>query len=65
MHSDLLGFLDCLLHVETLLFSSISWEDGELVELDAVLEGLPGLHTKAFVRLIIHANPRVLGVRLM
>jgi hypothetical protein len=37
MHYDLLGFLDCLLHVETLLISGVSREDGELVELDAVL----------------------------
>jgi hypothetical protein len=65
MHSDSLGFLDNLLHVETLLLSSISRKDGERVELDAVLEGQPGLQAKAFVRLTIHANSRVLGVHLV
>ncbi len=39
MHSDLLGLLYCLLHVETLLLCGISREDSELVELNAVLEG--------------------------
>jgi hypothetical protein len=38
MYCDLLGFLDRLLHVETLLLSNVSREDGELVELDAVLK---------------------------
>ncbi len=41
MHSDSLGFLDCLLHVVTLLLSGVSREDGELVELDVVLERQP------------------------
>ncbi len=49
MHSDLLGFLDRLLHVEMLLLSGVSREDGELVELNAVLEGQPRLNVKAFV----------------
>jgi hypothetical protein len=49
MHSDSLGFLDCLLHAETLLLSGISREDGGLVELDAVLGGQSRLHAKAFV----------------
>jgi hypothetical protein len=65
MQSDLLGFLDCLLLVETLLLRGVSREDGELVELDAVLERQPRLHAKAFVRLAIHANPGVLGVHLV
>jgi hypothetical protein len=39
MYSDMLGLLYCLLHVETLLLSGVSREGGELVELDAVLEG--------------------------
>jgi hypothetical protein len=48
-YCDLLGFLDRLLHVEMLLLSSVSREDGELVELNAVLEGQIGTHTKASV----------------
>jgi hypothetical protein len=48
-YHDSLGFLDHLLHVEMLLLSGISREDGELVELDAVLEGQPGTHAKALV----------------
>ena len=44
MHSDSLEFLDHLLHVETLLLSGISREDGELVELNAVLKRQPGMH---------------------
>jgi hypothetical protein len=48
-----------------LLLSGISREDGELVELDAVLEGQPKLHAKAFVRLNVHANPRVLAVHFL
>ena len=54
-----------LLHVEMLLLGGISREEGELVELNAVLEGQPRLHAKTFVRLTIHANPRVLGVHLV
>jgi hypothetical protein len=61
-YHDLLGFLDCLLHVETLLLSSVSREDGELGGLDAVLEGQPGMHSKALVRLAIHAKQQILGV---
>jgi hypothetical protein len=38
MYRELLGFLDCLLHVEMLLLGSISREDSELVELDAVVK---------------------------
>jgi hypothetical protein len=38
MHRDSLGLLYHLLHVETLLLSSISKEDSELVELNAVPE---------------------------
>jgi hypothetical protein len=61
----LLGFLDCLLHAETLLFSGIIREDGEIVELNVVLKRQPGLQVEAFVRLAIHTNPGVLGVHLM
>jgi hypothetical protein len=64
-YHDLLGFLDCLLHVEMLLLSGVSREDSELVELDAVLKRQPGTNAKAFVRLAIHANPGVLGVHLV
>ncbi len=65
MHCDLLGLLDCLLHVVTLLFSSVSWEDGELVELDAVHERNSGTHVKALVCLANHADPRILCVHLV
>jgi hypothetical protein len=65
MHSDLLGFLDCLLHVETLLLSGVSREDGELVELNEVLEGQPRLHAKAFVLLTVHTYPRVLALHFL
>jgi hypothetical protein len=41
-YHDSLGFFDCLLHVETLLLSGVSREDGELAELDAVLKRQPG-----------------------
>ncbi len=44
--------------------SGINREDGELVELNAVLKRQPGMHAKAFVRLAIHAGPGVLGVHL-
>ncbi len=50
------------MHFETLLLSGVSKEDSELVELNAVLEGQPGMHAKALVLLAIHANPGVLGV---
>ncbi len=56
------GFLDRLQHVETLLLSSVSREEDELVELGAVLEGLQGMFAKALVRLAIHANPQILGL---
>jgi hypothetical protein len=48
-----------------LLLSGVSREDGELVELDAALEGQSRSHAKAFVRLVIHANPGVLIVHLV
>jgi hypothetical protein len=65
MHSDLLGFLDHQLHVERLLLSGISSKDSELVELDAVLEGQPRLHAKAFVRLTVHTYPGILAVHFL
>ncbi len=65
MHRDLLGLLDCLLHVVTLPFSSISREDGKLVELNAVHERNPGMHANALVCLAIHANPQIFCVHLI
>ena len=65
MHHDLLGLLDCLLHVVTLLFSCVDGEDGQLVELDAVQKRWSGTNANALVGSSIHANPRVLGVHLM
>ena len=65
MHSDLLGFLDCLLHVETLLLSSVSREDGEHVELNAIHEWDPGFHANPLVGFAVHANPGVLCVHLV
>ncbi len=40
-------------------------EDGELVDLIAVLKRQPETHSKTFVRLAIHADPGVLGVHLV
>jgi hypothetical protein len=48
-----------------LLLSSVNREDGELVELDAVLEGQPGMYTGAIVWLAIHADPWVLGMHFV
>ena len=42
VYRDLLGFLDHLGHVETLLLSGVNREAGQLVELDAVRERQPG-----------------------
>ncbi len=64
-YHDSLGFLDHLLHREMLLLISVSRKDGELVELDAVLEGQPGTYTRALVWLAIHANPWILGVHFL
>ncbi len=65
MTRDSLGLLDCLLHVVTLLFSCVSREDGELMELDAVHEQNPGFHANALVGLAIHTKPWVLCVHLI
>jgi hypothetical protein len=65
MRHDLLRLHDCLLHGITLLFSGVSREDSELVELDAVHEEDPGMHVNAFVGLAIHTNPRVFHVHLI
>ncbi len=46
---DSLRFLDHLLHVEMLLLSGINREEGELVELDAVLERQPGTYPRVLV----------------
>jgi hypothetical protein len=62
MHSDMLGLLYCLLHVETLLLGGISWEDGELVEFDAVLEGCLCTCAKALVQLPVDSYTEVLAV---
>jgi hypothetical protein len=64
-HRDLLGLLNCLLHVITLLFSCISREDGELVELDAVHKRNPGLHSYSLVGFAIDTNPGILRVHLI
>jgi hypothetical protein len=32
-----------------LFLSGINREDGELMEIDAVLEGLPGMHARALI----------------
>ncbi len=61
----MLGLLNCLLHVVMLLFSCVSREDSELVELNAVHERNPGMHAKALVGLAVHTNPRILCVRLI
>jgi hypothetical protein len=61
----LLGLLYCLLHVITLLFSCVSREDGELVELDAVHERNPGLYMDSLVGFAIDANPGILCVHLI
>ncbi len=65
MHRDSLGLLDCLLHVVMLLFSCVSREDGELVNLNAVYERKPVTYAKALVCLAIHANPWILCVHLV
>ncbi len=64
-HRDSLGLLDFLLHVVKLLFSGVSREDGELVELDAVHERNPGMHVNALVCLAAHADPQILCVHLV
>ncbi len=62
---DLLGFLDRLRHVVTLLLSGVDGEDGQLVELDAVQEGGPGTNSNSLAGDTIHANPGILGVHLL
>ncbi len=47
------------------LFSCISREDGELVELNAVYERNPGMHAKALVCLAIHADSQILCVHFI
>ncbi len=61
----MLGLLDCLLHVITLLFSCVSREDGEFVELDAVHKRNPGLHLDSLVGFAVDANPGILHVHLI
>ncbi len=65
MSCDLLGLLDCLLHVVTLLFSCISREDGKLVELDAIYERNLGFHANTLVGFAVDANPGILCVHLV
>jgi hypothetical protein len=48
-----------------LLFSCVSREEGELVELNAVHEKNPGLHTDSLVGLAVDTNPGILGVHLI
>jgi len=47
------------LHVEMLLFSCISRQDRELVELNAVCQRLPGPHTWTVVCLPVDSYPGV------
>jgi hypothetical protein len=61
----LLGFLDRLGHVVTLLLSGVHREDGHLVELDAVQKGRPETNMNALVRTSIYSNPGVLGVHFL
>ena len=42
-HRNVLGLPDVLQHVVLLQLSSVTGEDGELVEFDAVQEGFPSL----------------------
>jgi hypothetical protein len=65
MHSDMLGFLNCLQQAETLLLSGVSREDRKLVELDSVLERHPRTCTKALVRLSIDTFPEDLGMHFL
>jgi hypothetical protein len=65
MHSDSMGPFYCLLHVKMLLLSSVSRKDGELVELNAILEGQPRLCVKALVWLFTNTYPGVLGVHFL
>ncbi len=51
--------------VVMLLFSCVSREDGELVELNVVHEQNAGFHANALVGLAIHANPWVLCMHLI
>ena len=65
MRHDSLGLLNHLLHVVMLLFSCVSREDGELVEIHAVHEGNLGTHMKALVGTAIHADPQILCVHFI
>ncbi len=48
-YHGLLGFLDRLPHVVTLLLSGVNREDGQLMELDAVQKRWPGTNMRALV----------------
>ena len=61
----MLGLLNGLLHVATLLFSCISRADGELVELDAVHERNPGLYMDSLVGFAVDANPGIIHVHFI
>ncbi len=65
MHIDMLGFPGCLLNVEMLLHSGISREDGELVELVAVLERHPRTCVQALVQLSNDAYPGGFSMHLL
>ncbi len=65
MHCNSLGLLDCLLHVVMLLFSCVSRDDGELVELNAVHEGDLVTDANSFVGLAVHSDPWILCVHLI
>jgi hypothetical protein len=48
-----------------LLLSGVHRKDGQLVELNAVRKGRPGMNANALVRTSIHTNPGVLGVHFV
>ena len=58
-YHDALWLAHHLLHVETLLFSCVSRQDRELVELNAVHQRLPGPHTRTVVCLPVDSYPGV------
>ncbi len=56
---DALWLVYHLLHLERLLFSCVSRQDRELVELNAVRQRLPGLHTWTIACLPVDSYPGV------
>jgi hypothetical protein len=64
-HSDMLGLFHPLLHVETLLLSSINRDDGKLVELNAVHKRHPNVHVESLVGLFVDTDPCVAHVHFL